>query len=391
MKGDPPGPGAAEAPASVYVHIPFCKSKCPYCSFVSAAGQTEEGIRRYGQALLVQLEEMAAHPWTRERGFASLFLGGGTPTMLETGHLTALCESFLNRYPLAGEVEISLEANPNTVSRESLSALRQAGFNRLSIGIQSFSDHLLKTLGRSHSAADGLDAVSMARRAGFDVINLDLMYGLPGQTPELWQETLAMALSLAPEHLALYELTIEQGTPYGNAVAAKTLRLPAEDMVLAMEEITRELIDRHGFERYEISNYSRPGFRCCHNINYWRNGSYLGCGAGAVSSFSGARIRSVEGVPEYIEMIRAGIQPFAEAECLDLNSRFRETVIMGLRMVEGISHTRLTEQFGFGPRQFYGQLLPRLVEDGLLEDDGKRLRLSARGMAVANTVLSELV
>ncbi len=320
-----PGPDRAEASAAIYVHVPFCRSKCPYCSFVSFVVDREEQVAGYGKALIAQARGMAENSWVRSRYFTSLFFGGGTPTRLSVDQLATLCDIFLDDYPFSPEVEpeVSLETNPNTVSQETLAGLRKAGINRLSIGVQSFSDRLLKKLGRTHSAADARRAVRLARQAGFANLNLDLMYGLPKQSVSDWQETLVRALELAPEHLAIYELTIEQGTPFAGRLAAHDLHLPAEETLLAMEEITATLLSQAGFARYEISNYGRPGYYCRHNINYWENGSYLGIGAGAVSCFSGVRVRNVQEPMEFVRLVAAGRQPFLEAECLDHESRFR--------------------------------------------------------------------
>ncbi|MCF6289795.1 MAG: radical SAM family heme chaperone HemW [Desulfobacterales bacterium] len=390
---DLPGPGQGEEIATIYVHVPFCRSRCPYCSFVSFVVDRDGQVVDYGRALIDQAKAMAENPWVRARQFTSLFFGGGTPARLSVDQLAALCDIFLRRYPFSTEVEpeVSLETNPNTVSRQMLAGLRQAGINRLSIGVQSLSDRLLKKLGRTHSAADARRAVRLARQAGFANLNLDLMYGLPRQSTADWQETLARALELGPEHLAIYELTVEPGTPFAGRLAAGDLHLPDEETLLAMAEVTATLLNQAGFTRYEISNYGRPGYYCRHNINYWENGPYLGIGAGAVSCFSGVRIRNVEDPGEFVRMVAAGRPPFLDAECLDHQSRFRETVIMGLRMLDGISCSRLEERFGLEPRQYYGPLLERLIKEGWLAGSGDRLRLTGPGLGVADSVLSQLV
>ena len=394
MHHDLPGPDQAEETATIYVHVPFCRSKCPYCSFVSFAAARKEQIANYGRTLIDQAWAMAENTWVRSRQFTSVFFGGGTPTCLPVDHLATLCDIFLGRFPRVApevETEVTLETNPNTVSQETLDGLRKAGINRLSIGVQSFSDRLLKELGRSHSGADACRAVRLARQAGFANLNLDLMYGLPKQSVSDWRETLARALELAPEHLAIYELTVEQGTPFAGRLAAGDLHLPDEETLLAMEEKTATLLNQAGFTRYEISNYGRPGFFCRHNINYWENGSYLGIGAGAVSCFSGVRIRNVESPADFVRLVGQGSPPFLSGECLDHESRFRETVIMGLRLLDGISCTRLRERFGIEPHRYYRPLLERLIKEGWLASSGDRLRLTGQGLGVANSVLSQLV
>jgi oxygen-independent coproporphyrinogen-3 oxidase len=390
-----PAPETAEGPAGIYVHIPFCRSKCPYCSFVSFQ-DVDAGVKKaYMAALGRQAGEMAAHPWARARAFHSLYVGGGTPPTVDISGLAAFIENCLKafrfRVPSGERPEVTLEANPNTINPEMLKIFRQAGVNRLSLGIQSFSDVMLRALGRKHSAQDGIRAAAAAREAGFANISLDLMYGLPGQDLATWQDSLDRAAALGPEHLSVYELTIEQDTPFAELECLGKLALPDEDMVLAMFERAQEFLSAQGYEQYEISNYARQGFQCTHNINYWENGCYIGLGSGAVSCFSGVRIKNVEDPVRFIEAVRQEIQPFKEAEILDLSARFRETVIMGLRMTAGVSLARLQERFGTTPEKYYGEVLVSLIRDGLLEEHQGWLRLTQRGLLLANRVMACLV
>ena len=390
-----PGPGAGEGAAGLYVHIPFCRTKCPYCSFTSFPGVSEAEATGYLAALQQQAAVMADHPWVRAQQFSTMFIGGGTPTSLESDGLAELIKCCLARYPFVqerpGGPEVSLETNPNTVTYEKLARLRQAGANRLSIGVQSFADHLLAAIGRSHSSDDAVRAVALARRAGFANINLDLMYGLPGQSLAEWRQTLETALALQPQHLALYELTIEADTVFAERASQGNLDLPGEEEALAMEEATAELLGEAGFARYEISNYARPGYACGHNSNYWENSSYLGLGAGAVSCFSGVRVRNVAEPAAFIRLVTAGLPPFFEAECLDHATRFRESVIMGLRMTKGVSTAQLEARFGLSLEAYYGAVLQELLAGGWLAMYEGRLRLTEKGRPVANSVLSELV
>lgn len=378
-----------KARAGIYVHIPFCRSKCAYCAFVSHPCRRPPAY--YPAALRAQAEQWAANPWVRECRFASLFIGGGTPTIYGAEVLAELIDFLRRRFALAPEAEITVESNPNTLSLAALQRLRRAGVNRLSIGVQSFRDRLLAGVGRSHSGAEAIQAINWARAAGFSNLNLDLMYGLPGQGQEDWRATIEQALALAPEHLALYQLTLEDDTPLAQAVVAGRTTLPDEDQAADQEEAARALLAANGYEQYEIANYCRPGYQCRHNLNYWHNGSYLGIGAAAVSCLDGLRISNVRGPGHYLRLLRAGQPPFAEAEALSRAASFRETVVMGLRLRAGVAIAELEQRFTLTPQAGYGTILDELAQQGLIELDQHHLRLSERGFRLANQVLSRLV
>jgi oxygen-independent coproporphyrinogen-3 oxidase len=389
------GPETFEGHAGIYVHIPFCQSKCPYCSFVSYQDVDTNIKNRYMQALLCQAKDMARHPWSRARKFHSLYIGGGTPstvTVSAMGDFIAAClEAFDFTSVSQKEPEVTMEVNPNTVNEAMLQKFRQAGINRLSIGTQSFSDSMLKAIGRKHSAQDAIQAVKFARAAGFTNISLDLMHGLPGQDLANWQKSLGMALDLAPEHLSVYELAIEKGTPFFEQERQGRLDLPNEKASLVMFEYARDILSASGYEHYEISNYARNRFQSVHNINYWENGSYLGLGSGAVSCFSGVRIQSEENPERFIDMITRQQKPFKEAEFLPIDARFRESVIMGLRMTAGVSISLLEKRYGMTPEKYYGETLKVLFEQKLLEEKNNRLRLTEKGILLANMVMAQLV
>jgi len=388
-------PEAFEGHAGIYVHIPFCQSKCPYCSFVSYQGMDANIKNRYMQALLQQAQDMAKHPWSRARKFHSLYIGGGTPSTVDVSLMADFIAACLDAFDFTAvspkSPEVTMEVNPNTVNKAMLKRFRQAGVNRLSIGTQSFSDAMLKVIGRKHSAQDCIQAVKFARDVGFTNISLDLMFGLPGQDRENWQNSLETAVELAPEHLSVYELTIEQSTPFADQVRLGRLDLPNEDVSLAMFELAREILSARGYEQYEISNYARNGFQSVHNVNYWENGSYVGLGSGAVSCFSGARIQSEENPERFITMITGQQKPFKEAEFLPIDARFRESVIMGLRMTAGVSISLLEKQYGMTPEKYYGEILELLLNQELLEEKHNRLRLTKAGMLLANRVMAQLV
>ena len=434
--------------AGLYVHVPFCRRKCPYCAFHSRPPQPGD-FARYEAAVLAHLRMAATSPEVARPRFATIFFGGGTPTLLPTEMLagllrevrrvldikgplwegavreadwgsasgaacrldcilaksspaasaalppalraTSLWEGGLMCRYAAEDPEISIEANPGTVDAASLAALRRAGFNRLSLGVQSFHDRELAALGRIHSAAEAKEAMAAARRAGFDNINLDLMYGLPGQSPADWRANLETALSLEPEHLALYELTPEAPSPLFDAVERGETRLPDEDVTLAMLEITKELTRSAGRIRYEISNYARPGRECRHNVNYWENGEYLGLGPGAASHLDGCRTAVPPDLARYHDRALRGQDVYGNRECLAPEAAFRESVVMALRMTRGASAVALRVHFGLDLHTHYGPTLDRLLAQNLLAWRGDNLALTERGLLLANAVMAELV
>jgi oxygen-independent coproporphyrinogen III oxidase len=373
----------------LYIHIPFCLSKCSYCSFNSypLSGQNLEA---YVAALFRQMEVMAGHPWCCDQIFSSLYIGGGTPTALDSKDLVAIIEKSLCSYRFTADPEITVETNPNTVDKEILSTLYQVGVNRLSIGVQSFSDRLLQEIGRSHSAEEALRAIEYARQGGFSNINIDLIYGLPTQTLDDWKESLETVESLAPQHLSMYELMVEANTPLAAKVAENTAILPTEDEVADMEEITARMISPD-FQRYEISNFARKGCACRHNILYWQNGSYLGLGAGAVSGLRGLRICNIANPFLFAQVVNNNELPIASIEYLCGQARFRETVIMGLRMMDGVPVANLKERFGLTLDEYYEEKLTELKARNLLEIRDGCLRLTPAAFPVANQVLAELV
>lgn len=373
----------------LYIHIPFCRTKCQYCSFNSCPCQGAPP-QEYITAVVRQCEAFGAL-WPEPKRIGSLFIGGGTPTVYNAEMLAGLLASCGKIFSLAAQAEMTVESNPNTITREGLIALRRVGMNRLSIGVQSFDNTLLAVLGRSHSAEDARAAIGMAKEAGFANINIDLMYGLPGQTTDMLQDTLEQALALDVEHIALYELSIEEGTPFARRLERGTLVLPEESEVLAMEALLQSELPANGYERYEISNYAKPGYGCRHNINYWRNGEYIGVGAGAVSYIDGVRTKNIDSPDDYIARIASDLSICDFSECLSEEAAFRETVIMGLRMIGGVDLQCLQKRFELEPITYYGVTLEKLLADELLRIEGKYLQLTPKSLPVANQVLSALV
>lgn len=383
-------PDQNHRPAGLYIHIPFCVAKCGYCSFTSYPCSGAPPAQ-YLDALHQQAERMAVHPMVRERSFATLFIGGGTPTMYGGRELAELVRHCFALFDLAPTAEITVEANPNSVDGAKLQELREGGVNRLSIGVQAFSDRLLQTIERRHSQEEALAAVAAARQAGFDNLSLDLIYGLPTQRCPDWQETIDCALAQRPEHLSLYGLSVEEGTPFALRAERGELPLPDEDTVLQMERSAYTELAAAGYSRYEISNFAKPGFRSRHNENYWRNGNYLGLGAAAVSCLDHLRFQQVAEPERFVKLVHGRQPPFLEMECLPAAGAFRETVIMGLRLLEGIAVAELQERFGVTPQEYYGKTLVRLREQGLLDVVDGFLRLTTKALPFANQILAELV
>ena len=373
---------------ALYLHVPFCHKKCHYCSFNSKA-VTSDLFSPYVKALKQELAQLVAD---REYGnLRSLFVGGGTPSILPSSMLSELVFNCLHLFPPAIGAEISVEINPGTVDEAYLGDLLAAGVNRLSLGVQSFNDQELQVLGRIHNGKEARDAVLSAKRAGFSNINLDLMYGLPGQTVQSWRDSLQQAITLCPQHLSLYQLTIEVGTPFHQAVATASIVLPEEDDILLMDEVTGRMCGDAELQQYEISNFARHGKECVHNINYWHNGDYLACGASAVSCTKGVREKRIEDPWEYITRIKNGATVVVESESLSRDASFRESVVMGLRMTRGVSATRLKSRYKIDIAEYYGDILGKLLHLQLVELTESHLRLTAKGRSLANWVMAELV
>ena len=375
----------------LYIHVPFCLRKCAYCDFYSVS-VNDKRVDRYLAALSTQIRRTARKIQHREFRLGSIFFGGGTPTVLGTDQLIALLQECEREFDCrADRMETSIEVNPATIAEHDYVQLRRAGFNRISIGVQTLDDDELTAIGRLHTAAEAQQAVSLARRAGFSNLSLDLMYGLPGQNSASWQQTLERALALDPDHLSIYELTLARGTPMAGMVERGLLRLPDEDEVLSMLDHTLELTARAGMERYEISSYARPGYNCSHNINYWQNGTYLGLGPAAVSCLSGRRLSAVADVEQFCSRMKSRGSVWEEEEKLNREDRFRETVIMGLRMIKGVSLSALEERFSINAVAYYGPILERLQQRKLIILARDRLYLSDQGLLLANRVMAELV
>ena len=380
---------------SLYLHIPFCHTRCHYCDFNTYAGILP--LREpYVRALLKEIAlagELAQLPGGEPRRSRTIFFGGGTPSLLSVAQITRLLAACHRHFAIDADAEITLEANPGTLSQEQLVGLHAAGINRLSMGAQSFDEHLLKTLGRIHTTEEITQAVQYARAAGFMSINLDFMFGLPGQTIRHWQETLDRALDLHPEHFSLYSLIIEEGTPFHTWVHEGRITPGDEDLCADMYEYADERLLAAGYENYEISNWSLPGHQSRHNLTYWQNLPYLGMGAGAYSSFGGRRFSDVREPLEYIRLLREGQWPEAkdESEIVGREQAMSETAFLALRTAQGLHLPSFEQRFGQPFSQFVGERLHLVDEAGLLEYETEWLRLSKRGRLLGNEVFLRLL
>lgn len=374
---------------SIYIHIPFCVKKCAYCDFASFAGKLSQK-QSYVEAVCREMRAQAA--FFGRRRVRTVFFGGGTPTLLDGRQLAQLMDELRACFDLAPDAEITMEGNPGTLTRENLDAYRAAGVNRLSLGVQSMDDGLLSAIGRIHTAAEAVQAVRMALEAGFENLSLDLMIGLPGQTPAMWRETLERALSLDVTHVSCYALILEEGTPLSaQAEAGECAPLPGEDALAQMDAITGELTRGAGLARYEVSNYAKPGRECRHNIVYWECLPYLGLGLAAHSDMDGKRFANPACWTDYMALTGAPRTLREQEGDGTREERMFERMMMGLRMTRGVDATRFERDFGAEPEKIWPRSLLRMTQGGLMERDGERLRLTPRGMDVMNGVLVELL
>ncbi len=378
---------------SLYLHIPFCHTRCHYCDFNTYAGILP--LREpYVRAVLTEIElagKLAQHADGKPRRSRTIYFGGGTPSLLTVAQITRLLNACRKAFAVDEDAEITLEANPGTLSFQQLAGLRGAGVNRLSMGAQSFDAELLKTLGRIHSPGDIVQALHNAYAAGFTSINLDFMFGLPGQTMRHWQETLDQALALHPEHFSLYSLIIEEGTPFYTWTHEGRIAPADEDLCADMYEYADERLQTEGYENYEISNWALPGHQSRHNLTYWQNLPYLGMGAGAHSCFGGRRFSNILDPQKYINLLEKQQRPEAESETIDRVQEMSETAFLALRTAQGLHLPAFEERFAEPFTHFAGDRLRIVEEAGLLEQKQDWLRLSKRGRLLGNEVFLRLL
>jgi oxygen-independent coproporphyrinogen III oxidase len=382
----PPG-----SPAGVYVHIPFCTHICPYCDFNTYSGQ-EALIPAYVAALLREME-ITAERFDPPGSSPTLFLGGGTPSLLDPSHIESIIQASTDVYGLEDNAEVTCEVNPESVDAGYLAALRSAGVNRLSIGIQSQQRAGLRVLGRGHKAIEAGSAFRAARGAGFDNISLDFIFGWPGQTAEEWDADLSTILEWEPEHVSLYSLIVEPSTPMAAAVQRGILTVIDDDTVADFYDRATERLGGAGWEHYEIANWARtPAHRSRHNQLYWQNGHYFGFGAGAHSHLGNLRGSNLRLPGAYIDAVTAGRRPLAMAETIDSATEMGESMMLGLRLlVEGVSSADFAARHGEDMTAIYAHQIERFTSIGMLEWSGERLRLTASGMLLANDICAEFL
>ncbi|MDA1191646.1 MAG: radical SAM family heme chaperone HemW [Candidatus Poribacteria bacterium] len=380
----------------LYVHIPFCVHKCYYCDFATAP-YIKERVPRFLDALKREAEQRISLPRAGEgkdgieRNVTSVFFGGGTPSLLTGDQLTDLLNFLRAHYPIAQDAEITVESNPETVDQPKLDAYRRAGVNRLSFGVQVFDDGLLKTLGRDHSVADVYRAYEAARAVGFDNVNLDLIFALPDQSLRGWQDTVKRALDANPEHLSVYGLTIEPKTVYSSWIDRDLLAVPDDDAQADMFEWTLDTLTDAGYDHYETSNYARRGRECRHNLTYWMNAPYVGLGPSAYGYLNGERYGNVRGTQSYIKRIEEGREVVVDRERLEGRAHRAETVMLALRMREGVDLTRYAARFGVNFAEDFRDEIDALIEWGLLERTATHIRLTRRGVLLSNEVFMKFI
>lgn len=373
-------------PLGLYLHIPFCRQRCDFCSFyleIHREGRAETFVR----SLIHEIGLSAQHHVTTGRLIQSVYLGGGTPTVLASTQLVAILSEIRSQLTLAPDCEITVEAHPSTISEQDLAQLFQAGVTRMSFGAESMEDGDLTRIGRPGAVRETVMAMTQARAAGFTNINLDLMYGLPGQSLDSWQRTLANCLTLAPTHLSCYALTVEQETKLASNIQRHRSPALDEGLQIEMDEAAQRILADAGYERYEVSNYAKPGYACRHNLLYWTNGEYLGLGPSAQSYLGGTRFGNVADLTAYDASLAAQNLPIEDRATLSEEEQLRDSVIFGLRLIQGIPSQHLHQHAtNYGHETVTAQLLAQQ----LIEEDSGRSRLSAKGRLQADTIAGQL-
>ena len=373
----------------LYLHFPFCKSKCPYCDFNSYQLKEENQISSYISALYQEINAYSQK--LNKSKITTIYLGGGTPTILSGVQIYNILEFCKSKFTIDKDAEITIEANPGTLDGKKLKLLIESGINRLSLGAQSFNNLFLKKLGRIHNTQDIIDSYYLARKEGFNNINIDIMFALPDQTTEDLQIALKKAISLKPDHLSLYNLTIKPGTEYYKKYKKGKLKLPNEDEEFDMYNWAIKFLEESGFEHYEISNFARPYKRSMHNLIYWQNKPYLGIGAGAYSFIRGYRYMNFKDPARYIKEVMDDKLPIDNGEKLSLRKRMIETIILGLRTKDGVGYIKFKARFGVNLNDIFSEQVIKSVNLGLLQKDDYRIKLTKKGIFLANTVFREFV
>lgn len=373
---------------AAYIHIPFCEHICHYCDFNKVFLQGQP-VDEYLNSLKKEIElTLEAAPTTH---LDSIFVGGGTPTALNEKQLQFLCETVNELLPYNQYTEFTFEANPGDLSKEKFQILHDAGVNRLSFGVQTFNDELLKRIGRTHRAADVFKSVELAKKAGFENISVDLIYSLPGQTLDDFRETLDTSFSLDINHYSGYSLIIEPKTVFYNLMRKGRLPLPGEDTEAAMYEVLMEEMAKHGFAQYEISNFAHPGFESKHNLTYWNNDEYYGFGAGAHGYVSGKRRSNFGPLKKYMEPLQQGSLPILEENVPTLAEQMEEEMFLGLRKNKGVSIPRFIDRYEKNPLELFKKEMKELTEKGLIDVQNNQIMLTKKGRFLGNEVFQSFL
>ncbi|WP_370830608.1 radical SAM family heme chaperone HemW [Clostridium sp.] len=369
---------------SLYIHIPFCKQRCFYCDFPTFAGK-ERFREEYIKALIKEIKEKCSDYLIK-----TIFIGGGTPSYLEENELEKLLIT-VSKLKLSSKLEYSMECNPGTVNENKLKIMKRYGVNRISFGLQSCNDNLLKKIGRIHTLEEFLENYNLARKIGFNNINIDLMYGLPNLTIQDWKNTLEKICELKPEHISAYSLIIEEGTVFYKLYEKDKLELPCEDDERIMDKITKDILKANGYHQYEISNFALDGKECEHNKVYWSLDEYIGVGSASSSYIDGYRFTNTSDINDYIEKISNNISVVIERYKNSIEDEMEEFVFMGLRMVSGIDLLKFEKKFGVDINSIYKEIIEKNIKDGLLVVEQNKMFLTAKGMELSNSVMSDFI
>lgn len=372
----------------LYIHLPFCKSKCYYCDFNSYANE-ESMIEPYLRALKKEIDKVGEKLSNYE--ITTVFIGGGTPSLIDEKYIDSLLGTCRQCFNIYEEAEISIETNPGTLSYDKLARYRDAGINRLSIGLQAWQDMLLKDIGRIHCKDQFVENFYLAKKAGFSNINVDLIFALPNQTLEDWEETINNVAALEPTHISCYSLKIEEGTVFGSMLEEGKLATADEELDRQMYYYAIEKLSEYGFRHYEISNFAKPGFLCKHNLVYWETRGYIGLGAGAHSFFENERYNNIYDFREYISLMERGDLPVESISKISIDEQISDYMILGLRLINGINIESFKKRFGKDVFNLFGKQIRKLIERELLQFDEGSLRLTRKGLDLANQVFVEFV
>lgn len=391
---------------SLYIHIPFCALKCKYCDFLSFDGETYGTMLRYVDSVCQEIKLYA--PIAGDYLVRSVFIGGGTPSMLDESLIANIMAYVKKTFSVVRDAEITIEANPGTLRHQKLTSYKSSGINRISIGLQSADDEMLKKLGRIHNFDQFVASYNAARRAGFDNINIDVMSGLPGQTIHSYVDTLSRVMDFGPEHISAYSLTVEEGTPLSRDKEMLET-LPTEIIDRRMYEVTKKLLEAKGYYRYEFSNYAKSGYECKHNMVYWTGGEYIGFGLGAASYFQGKRFNNIKSIGDYISIMEETGEKFATTDnkeflynevtrklrenvtTMYIDSRMEEFMFLGLRMTCGVSRLDFEERFKKDIYEVYGPVIKKYIDMGMMVEIEDRILLTDDGIDVSNVILADFL